>query len=516
MIELQVTESLAPVLEMKGITKGFPGVLACDHVDFDVRSHEIHALLGENGAGKTTLMNILYGLYQPDAGEILLNGRMVKISSPKDAIELGIGMVHQHFKLIQTLTVTENMVLGLRSSKRPLLDLDVAKKRIAELSKRYGLEVDSKAKLWQLSVGEQQRVEILKALYRGAKVLIMDEPTSVLTPQETEELMGTLRKMALDGLAVIPFVTHKLKEVMAISDRVTVMRRGKVVATVQTRDTDQKDLAMKMIGRLLSLETERPRTTPDRVVLRIEGLRALNDRGLPALDAISLSIRKGEILGIAGVAGNGQPELAEVITGLRKVTAGNVAINGKDITNRAPRTIMDAGVAHVPERRIETGLVPQMSVRENLILTSYNDPSLSRGFILQRASIDEHVDKLIAEYGIMTPDREAEVRLLSGGNLQRLILAREITRRNLSLLVAVYPTRGLDIGATEFIRNTLASLKEKGLSILLISEDLDEILSLSDTVAVIYKGRIMGILPAKEAKADQIGLMMAGGGTRRE
>lgn len=498
------------VVQMKGITKSFPGVLANDHVDFDVRSGEIHALLGENGAGKTTLMNILYGLYQPDEGEIYINSRRVVINSPKDAISLGIGMVHQHFMLIPSLTVTENIVLGLRSSKRPFLDLDIAEKRITELSERYGLKVDPKAKIWQLSVGEQQRAEILKALYRGAEVLILDEPTSVLTPQEVRELMLILKKMARDGLAVIPFVTHKLREVMALSDRVTVMRRGKVVSTIETKDTDEKDLARKMVGREVLLETETVRAAPKRVVLQVKELRAINDKGLPALQGISFSIGEGEILGIAGVAGNGQSELAEVITGLRRASSGRILINGREITNMSPREIMEAGIAHVPEERIQIGLVPELSVRENLILTNYDDPSLSTRFLLDHASIDRHVDRLIAEFGIMTPSKETEVRLLSGGNLQRLILAREVTRKNLTALVAVCPTRGLDVGATEFIQNLLVSLKKKGVAILLISEDLDEILSLGDRIAVIYEGSIMSIVPVNEAKIDDIGLMMAG------
>jgi len=508
--ELQETESAAAVVQMKGITKTFPGVLANDHVDFDIRSGEIHALLGENGAGKTTLMNILYGLYQPEEGEIYVDGRRVIINSPKDAINLGIGMVHQLFRLIPSLTVTENIVLGLRSSRRPFLDLDVAEKKLTDLSDRYGLKVDPKAKLWQLSVGEQQRVEILKALYRGAKVLIMDEPTSVLTPQEVNELMVIMKKMAAEGLAVIPFVTHKLREVMAISDRITVMRRGKVVATIQTKTTNERDLAMKMVGRMVLMETETVKVPSERAILELERLRAINDKGLLALEDVSLSIRQGEILGIAGVAGNGQTELAEVITGLRKATGGRILINGKDITNRSTREIMEAGIGHVPEKRVETGVVPDLNVRENLILTSYDDPSLSSRFLLERASIDRHVDKLIADFGIMTPSKDSQVRLLSGGNLQRLILAREVTRKNLSALVTVYPTRGLDVGATEFIRNTLVSLKKKGVAILLISEDLDEILSLSDRIAVVFKGRIMGVLSASEAKIDEIGLMMAG------
>lgn len=510
MNEIRESKSATPVVQMKGITKSFPGVLATDHVDFDIRSGEIHALLGENGAGKTTLMNILFGLYQAEEGEIYVDGRRVIINSPKDAINLGIGMVHQLFRLIPSLTVAENTVLGLRSSRRPFLDLDVAGKKITELSERYGLKVDPKAKLWQVSVGEQQRVEILKALYRGAKVLIMDEPTSVLTPQEVSELMGIMKKMAADGLAVIPFVTHKLREVMAISDRITVMRRGKVVATMRTQDTNEKDLAMKMVGRMVLFETETVRIPSERVVLQLDKLRAINDKGLPALEDVSLSIGEGEILGIAGVAGNGQTELAEVITGLRRASEGRILINGREITNKSTREIIEAGIGHAPEKRMETGVVPDLSVRENLILTNYNDQSLSSRFLLDRISIDRHVDKLIADFGIMTPGKDSQVRLLSGGNLQRLILAREVTRKNLSVLVTVCPTRGLDVGATEFIRNTLVSLKKKGVAILLISEDLDEILSLSDRVAVIFKGRIIDVVPTNEAKIDEIGLMMAG------
>jgi len=503
-------------VQMKGITKSFPGVFANDHVDFDVKHGEIHALLGENGAGKTTLMNILYGLYQPDEGEIYIDGEKVTINSPKDAIKLGIGMVHQLFRLIPSFTVTENIVLGLHSSKRPRLDLDVAEKKINELSKKYGLKVDPSAKVWQISVGEQQRVEIIKALYRGAKVLILDEPTSVLTPQEVKELTMILTKMAKDGLAVIPFVTHKLREVMAITDRVTVMRRGKVIATLETRNTNERDLASKMVGRTVFLETEKVEVTSHRPVLEVNDLRAINDKGLPALDGVSFSIAEGEVLGIAGVAGNGQTELAEVITGLRKATGGRILINGKDITNMPTRQIMEAGIGHAPEKRTEMGLVGDLSVRENLILTNYNDRSLATRYVLDRASIDRHVDKLIAEFGIMTPGKEAPVKLLSGGNLQRLILAREVTRKNLSVLVVVDPTRGLDIGATEFIRNSLVSLKKKGVAILLISGDLDEIFSLSDRIAVIFKGSIMGILAANEAKIDEIGLMMAGAGAQKQ
>lgn len=498
------------IIEMKGITKRFPGVLANDHINFDVRAGEIHALLGENGAGKTTLMNILYGLYQPDEGEIFIRGKKEVIRSPKDAINLGIGMVHQLFMLIPTFTVTENIVLGLRSSRRPFLDLDRAERKIAELSERYGLKVDPKAKIWQLSVGEQQRVEILKALYRGAQVLILDEPTSVLTPPEVKELMLILKRMTREGLAVIPFITHKLPEVMAVSDRVTVLRRGKVMMTIETNRTDERALAEKMVGREVFFKIRKVKTKSQRTVIDVKGLRALDDRGLLALKDISFSIREGEILGIAGVAGNGQRELAEVITGLRKASAGKVLISGRDMTNRPPKELVDAGIAHVPEERLKMGLVPNLSVRENLILKGYRDPLFSKGPFLNDALVDRHVEKLISEFEIMTPSKDTQVRLLSGGNLQRLILAREVSIKKLRAMVAVYPTRGLDVAATEFIRNVLVSLKEKGVAILLISEDLDEVISLSDRIAVMFEGKIMGILPAEKAKIEEIGLMMAG------
>lgn len=505
------------VLEMKGITKKFPGVVANDDIDFDIKAGEIHALLGENGAGKTTLMNILYGLWQPDDGEIRIHGKKVILNSPKDAIALGIGMVHQHFNLVDTLTVTGNVILGLKSSKEPFLDIELAEKKITELSKRYGLKVDPKAKIWQLSVGERQRVEIIKALYRGAQVLILDEPTSVLTPDETNDLMITLRRMAKERLAVIPFITHKLPEVIAISDRVTVLRRGKVVAKIKTKQTNEKELASKMVGREVLFRVKKPKTKEGEIVLEVKDLEALSDKELPALKKVSLSIHRREILGIAGVAGNGQRELAEVLAGLRKATGGKVHFLGKDITNNSPKKIIDLGVAHIPEDRIGKGLLMDLSIADNAVLETHSNSPFAykwfmpfdRKWFLNKKEIDKQAERLISEYSIVTPSKDAPVRNLSGGNLQRLIIARELSR-NPKVLIANQPTRGLDVGATEFICKKLIEQKEKGMAILFISEDLDEVISMSDRIAVMYGGEIVGIIPAARAKFKEIGLMMAG------
>ena len=505
------------ILEMHGITKRFPGVLANDHIDFSIKAGEVHALLGENGAGKTTLMNILYGLYQPDEGKVRVRGKRVILRSPKDAIDLGIGMVHQHFMLVPPLTVTENVVLGLKSSRGLLLDLDRAEKRIAELSKKYGLKVDPKAKIWQLSVGERQRVEIIKALYRDAQVLILDEPTAVLTPPEVKELMAIIRRMAEEGLAVIPFITHKLPEVMAISDRVTVLRQGKVVTRIGTKRTNQSDLAKKMVGRKVLFRVKRRRVRAGKVVLKVKNLGALSDKGLPALKNVSLSIREGEILGIAGVAGNGQRELAEVLTGLRRATSGEVHVMRKDMTNSSPKKIIDQGVGHIPEDRMGMGLIMDFSIANNAILETHSkSPFAHRWFMpfdrkwfLNKKEIGRHAEKLIQEYDIVTPSKDVPAKNLSGGNLQRLILAREMSR-NPKLLIANQPTRGLDVGATEFIRSKLMEQRGKGMAILLISEDLDEIMSMSDRIAVMYEGKIAGMVPAAKAKIKEIGLMMAG------
>ena len=495
------------VVSMRGIVKRFPGVVANDHVDFEAQPGEIHALLGENGAGKTTLMNILYGIYRPDEGEIHIKGRKVTIRSPRDAIALGIGMVHQHFMLVYPHTVAENIILGLSSSNF-LFPAREVRERFKEFSERYGLAVDPDARIWQLSAGEQQRVEIIKALYRGADVLILDEPTTMLTPDEVGEFFATLRRMADEGRTVI-FITHKLDEVMAISDRVTVLRRGRVVATRNTSDTDKQELTRMMVGREVLFHLEKKPVRKGEIVLEVEELHALNDKGLPALKGVSFAIRGGEILGIAGVAGNGQRELVEVITGLRKAVNGRVSILGEDVTNRSPGEIARRGVAHIPEERIRMGLVPNMSIAENLILKNYRYPPYSGQLFLNRPFIDQRAERLISEYNIVTPSKETPAKLLSGGNIQRLILAREISEEP-RLIVASHPTYGLDVGATEQIRQLLLRQREKGAAILLVSEDLEEIMVMSDRIAVMFEGKIVGIMDAAEAEVEEIGLMMAG------
>jgi len=496
-----------PAVCMLGITKRFPGVLANDHIDFEAHPGEIHALLGENGAGKSTLMNILFGIYRPDEGEIYVHGRQVRLGSPRDAIRQGIGMVHQHFMLVEVQTVAENITLGLNES-RFFLNLANTKRHIAELAQRYSLQVDPEARIWQLSVGEQQRVEILKMLYRGADILIMDEPTAVLTPQEARELFNTLRRMAAEGHTVI-FITHKLDEVMAISDRITVLRGGHVVSTVSTGDTDKEALARMMVGRPILFQVEKTPVEKGEAALEVENLQAQNDKKLPALKGVSFTIRQGEILGIAGVAGNGQRELAEVITGLRPTTGGCIRINKTNVTNCAPCFIIEKGVGHVPEDRIGMGLVSNLAVSDNIIMKEYRQPKLSNGPFLNRPSIRHFVDRLIKLFDIATPSQETPVKLLSGGNLQRTILAREISALP-ALLVAMHPTRGLDVGATESVHKMLLEQRSKGAAILLISEDLDEILTLSDRIAVLYEGEIMGTLPAEKADIEKLGLMMAG------
>ncbi len=496
-----------PLVKMRGITKRFPGVLANDHVDLEVQAGQVHALLGENGAGKTTLMNILSGLYRADEGEITIRGQRANLQSPRDAIALGIGMVHQHFMLVEPQTVAENVILGLKTP-RFFLDMARIENRIAEFSRQYGLQVDPRARIWQLSVGEQQRVEILKMLYRGVDILIMDEPTAVLTPQEVEELFVTLRRMASEGKAVI-FISHKLGEVMAISDQITVLRDGRVMATVGTGQTTKGELARMMVGREVLFQVEKTSVEPGEVVLEVRNLRAFNDKGLSALKDVSFTIRQGEILGIAGVAGNGQRELAEVVTGLRKTTEGGVFIAGCDLTNCSPRRVIREQVSHVPGDRLGMGLVPNLAVSDNVILKSYRDPPLAKGPFLDRPSIARFAARLIEAFSIATPSQQTPVKLLSGGNLQRTILAREISVGP-KLMVAVHPTRGLDIGATESVRNLLLKQREEGAAIFLISEDLDELLSISDRIAVMYEGEIMGVVSAEEADIGEIGLMMAG------
>ena len=495
------------VIRMEGVVKRFPDVVANDHIDFELKAGEIHALLGENGAGKTTLMNVLYGIYRPDEGKIYVGGERAEIKSPRDAIYLGLGMVHQHFMLVHPHTVAENVALGLSSSKF-LFPVREVEKGVAELSERYGLKIDCKAKIWQLSVGEQQRVEIIKALYRGAQVLILDEPTSVLTPGETRDLFNTLRRIAKEGRSII-FITHKLDEAMEISDRITVLRHGKVVATVRASETNKRELARMMVGREVLFRLEKKPAKRGEVVLEVKNLHALNDKGLPAIKGVSFTLSQGEILGIAGVAGNGQRELVEVINGLRKATEGKVFILGQDRTNCSPKEVIEMKVAHIPEERIRMGLVPNMSIAENLVLKNYRDSPFSKILFLNLAVIDQEAEKLISEYNIITPSKKTQAKLLSGGNIQRLILARELSE-NPCLIVAAHPTYGLDVGATEYIRTLLLKQREEGAAVLLVSEDLEEIMSLSDRIAVVFEGVFMGILPAESAEVEEIGLMMAG------
>ena len=494
--------------EMSGIVKQFPGVLANDHVNFACRVGEVHALLGENGAGKSTLMNVLAGLYRPDAGEILVGGQNVSFRSPQDAIAHGIGMVHQHFMLVPSHSVAENMVLGL-TQPRFFLNLSRVEEQVTALGEQYGLNVNPRAKIWELSVGEQQRVEVLKMLFRGAKVLILDEPTAVLTPQEVESLFITLRDMTKRGHTIV-FISHKLDEVVAIADRVTVMRHGKVTAaSVPAEGTTKAQLANLMVGREILFQVKKKKARPGEVVLSVERLCADNDRRLPALRELSMQVHAGEILGIAGVAGNGQRELAEVLTGLRRATGGKMIFGDKLLNSKTRWLDLGQQLAHVPEDRSAVGSVPGLSVAENLILKSFNRPPIAAGWSINKMAVHQNAIRLVDEYQIDTPSVETPVRMLSGGNLQKVILARE-TSGHPKLMVAVHPSRGLDVGATEAVQNILIKQRDAGAAILLISEDLDELFSLSDRLAVIFEGQLVGEMPAKNADIHTIGLMMAG------
>lgn len=495
------------VVRMVGIVKRFPGVLANDRVDFEVKKGEIHALLGENGAGKTTLMCVLAGIYRPDAGTIYINDRRVHIRNPRDAIKEGIGMVHQNFLLVTPYTVTENVTLGFDRPKF-LLGRKKLEQEILQIGDKFGMKIDPQAKIWQLSVGEQQRVEILKMLYRGAQILVLDEPTAVLTPQEVKELFSTLRKMASAGHSIV-FISHKLDEVMRISDRVTVLKKGRKEATVNTKDTSPKELARLMVGREVLSNLRKSEGKRGEEVLSVKELQALSDKGLPALKKVTFSVHSGEIFGIAGVAGNGQKELAEVISGLRPVRGGKVLICGKDLTSMPPRKVIEEGVAYIPEDRKGVGTVGNLSISDNLILKDYRRPPFSQGQFLNLRTIKNHASSLVEKFQIITPSLDSSAKLLSGGNLQRLILAREISCSP-KLMIAVHPTRGLDISATEAVHQMLLDQREKGAAILLISEDLDELTTLSDRLAVIYEGKIMGIVNPALVTLEEIGLMMAG------
>ena len=501
--ERQITDM---VVEMIGIVKQFPGVLANDHVDFEVQRGEIHALLGENGAGKSTLVNILTGLYHQDLGLIHVNGQEVNFSSPGDAISVGIGMVHQHFMLVPSQTVTENILIGL-DQPRFRMNLQQYERNVSELGQRFGLMVDPRAKIWQLSVGEQQRVEILKMLYRGAQILIMDEPTAVLAPQEIDVLFDTLHSMVQDGKSVV-FISHKLHEVMEISDRITILRKGKVTAAgLHTSDISQPELAKLMVGRDVEFNVEKQAQRPGEIVLEVDKVYAENDKRLPALQGVSFVVRSGEIFGLAGVAGNGQRELAQVLSGLRKCDDGAVKLNGKIISNTPVKNAINKGVAYIPEDRTHVGSAPNLSVTDNVIMKNYRRSPIAKGWVIDADAATNFAEGLKDSYEIIVPTVETPVRMLSGGNLQRVILAREFSGEPV-LIVAVQPTRGLDVGAIEGVHRLLLSQRDAGAAILLISEELEELFALSDRIVVIFEGQLMGEM--KDGDVDAIGLMMTG------
>lgn len=494
-------------VEMCNIVKRFPGVLANSRVCFDVNAGEVHALLGENGAGKSTLMRQLYGLYRPDEGEILVNDKPVVFRSPADAIRAGIGMIHQHFMLVPTLTVAENVALGLKSSREPVKDMDQVSKRVRELSQAYGLKVDPDVFVWQLSVGEQQRVEIIKALYRGAGLIILDEPTAVLTPQEVNDLFVTLQHMVDEGHALV-FISHKLHEVMAISTRITVLRDGQVIGTRPAAGVTRAELVKMMVGREVKPLLPQP-VKAGAVTLNISGLHTIGDRGTEVLRGVDLQVRAGEIVGLAGVSGNGQRELAECLSGLRKVTAGSIHMGEQEITQTPLKKRVESGLAYIPEERMRDGAVREFSVQENLFLHEHGSPEYTHGIFLDFQKMAATARELISAFTVKTPSLDTPVKNLSGGNIQKMIMARELARKP-KVLIAAQPTRGVDIGATEYIHMRLLAQRDEGTAILLISEDLDEIRTLSDRIAVMYEGQIIGIVERDTATVEQIGMMMAG------
>jgi simple sugar transport system ATP-binding protein len=497
-----------PLLELKGITKRFPGVVANDHVDFDLVKGEVHALLGENGAGKSTLMNILYGLYHPDEGEFRLNGQPLRVDSPRAAIDAGIGMVHQHFMLIPVMSVAENIVLAVEPRKGPFLDLEAANEKVRDISQRFGLAVRPEARIESISVGMQQRVEILKALYRGAEILILDEPTAVLTPQEAEELFQIVRSLQAEGKSII-FISHKLGEVLAIADRITVLRRGKTIETIPREGATEESLARLMVGRDVLLRVEKPPAQPGAPLLRVEDLRVREERGLECVRGISFEVRAGEIVGIAGVDGNGQTELVEAITGLRKPESGRIVAGDEDVTDETARQCFDAGLGHIPEDRQRRGLVLDFSLAENIALHDYRqEPDSKWGWLYPKRLI-ARAGNLLKEFDVRGGGPKTPAASLSGGNQQKVILAREISR-NPSILIAAQPTRGLDVGAIEFVHRRLVAERDEGRGILLVSFELDEILSLADRILVIYEGQIVGEY-APDVTEEELGIAMTGG-----
>ncbi len=499
---------MPPVLELRGITKAFPGVLANDHIDLTLEQGEILALLGENGAGKTTLMNVLYGLYKPDEGEILVRGEKVDIQGPNDAIARGIGMVHQHFMLVPVMTVTENVMLGVESTRGIFLDREQVAKRIEEIGKDHGLEVDPSAYIKDLPVGLQQRVEIIKVLYRNADILILDEPTAVLTPQEVEGLIEVLRSLIAEGKSII-FITHKLKEVMAVADRITVLRLGRTVGTVDPKATDPQHLASLMVGREVNLVVDKNPASPGEPILEVKDMVALDDRDNIAVNGVSFDVRAGEVMGVAGVQGNGQTELVYALTGLRPPAIGSVRILGTDISKANPRQITERGVAHVPEDRQKHGLVLSFPVSDNIALNTYYLPPFARGLNMQQGAILAASNELVDQFDVRTPNVHVNVSTLSGGNQQKVIIAREFSRP-IKLLIASQPTRGLDVGSIEYIHSRIIQKRDEGTAVLVVSSELDEIMALSDRIAVMYKGKILDIVPAKGISKEYLGLLMAG------
>ena len=498
------------VLETRNVTKRFPGVVANDQVSLTLRKGEILALLGENGAGKSTLMNIIYGLYHQDEGEVLLNGKPVRLDSPRDAIDHGVGMVHQHFQLVEPMTVTENIMLGAEMMSREgvLLDDQTARKRVMELSRQHGLHVDPDEVIEKLPVGVQQRVEILKALYRDANILILDEPTAVLTPQEIEDLFRVMRDLVARGHSII-FITHKLKEVLTVAHRVVVMRQGKVVGSALPEDSTQASLASLMVGREVILQVPKEPAEPHQKVLEVNRLHVLDDRGRDAVNGLSMHVRAGEIVGVAGVQGNGQTELVEALTGLRQPEAGTIAIGGTDLSLARPRHFTERGSGHIPENRHKHGMVSVDPISENLVLNQYYKPPYARGFIRDYKAIAEKAAHLIEAFDVRTPDIHTAGGSLSGGNQQKMVVARELGRE-LKFLLAAQPTRGVDVGSIEFIHSQIVAQRDQGVAVLLVSAELDEIMALSDRILVMYKGEIIGEVDAAVATREQLGLLMAG------
>ncbi len=500
---------MAPVLELRGITKQFPGVLANDNVNLTLEAGEIHALLGENGAGKTTLMNILYGLYQPTKGEIYINDRKVDITGPTDAIRQGVGMVHQHFMLIPVLTVTENVMLGEEAIHNGLfLDRRAVADRIEEISKKYGLHVDPYAYVKNLPVGIQQRVEIIKVLYRQANILILDEPTAVLTPQEVEELFKIIKSLVAQGVSLI-FITHKLKEVLSVADRITVIRRGKTVGTTTPAEATEQSLAEMMVGRAVELKVHKEKAHPTTPVLTVDDLYVKNDRDNPAVNGVTFEVRAGEVLGVAGVQGNGQTELVEAMTGLRTAESGTITIAGQNATNTTPRKVTEMGVAHVPEDRQRDGLVLSYPLTDNIALNTYYLKPFAKGIVINEDEINKKTEKLVKEFDVRTPSINLPAANLSGGNQQKVIVAREFSRP-IKLLIAAQPTRGLDVGSIEYIHSRIIQKRDEGTAVVVVSTELDEIRALSDRIAVMFEGKIVDILPANRVTKEQLGLLMAG------